>query len=64
MMAHNFKVGDRVRNGDAKATVVELASDDFLIVVYDDNRRDEDPYDGEPQIRLAVYFEHIEDGPL
>lgn len=32
---HEFKIGDRVRNGSAGARVVELLADDFLVVEYD-----------------------------
>lgn len=50
---NNFKVGDRVINGSARATVVELVADDFLRVVYD-----YDMWKGDPTTELAAYFRH------
>lgn len=51
-MGHGFRVGDRVRNGDARATVVGLISDDALSVLYDG--------DDEPTIEIAAYFRRLE----
>lgn len=51
-MAHGFKVGDRVRNGAASATVIALIADDALRVLYDG--------DDEPTTEIAAYFRPLE----
>lgn len=51
MMTHMFRIGDRVQNGAAKATVVSLVADDALGVIYDGN--------AETVIEVASYFRWI-----
>lgn len=51
-MGHGFKVGDRVRNGAAKATVIDLVADDALRVLYDGN--------AETTVEIAAYFRRLE----
>lgn len=51
-MAHGFKVGDRVRNGYAKATVIALTADDALRVLYDGAT--------ETTVEIAAYFRRLE----
>ena len=51
-MVHGFKVGDRVRNGAAVATVIALIADDALRVLYDGET--------ESTVELAAYFRRLE----
>lgn len=52
-MPHNFKVGDRVRNGVCAATVIRLIADDALEVRYDGDR--------DLTVQAAAYFHRIYD---
>lgn len=51
-MGHGFRVGDRVRNGSARATVVELIADDALRVLYDG--------DTDTTLEIAAYFRRLD----
>ena len=52
-MTHDFKIGERIFNGGASATVLRIIADDALEVIYDC-----DP-DREPVCEPAFYFKRL-----
>ena len=56
-MEHNFKPGERVRNGQSAATVVRLIADDFLEVIYDHDA------DQDKTTECAGYFKPLHMNP-